>query len=63
MNELNEDKAGVNKRGGSRVGAGRKKNSGAFKEQTVPIRVPVSLVGEVKALLEKAKLSANKDNE
>ena len=30
--------------GGARKGAGRKKNSGSFKEETKVIRVPVSLV-------------------
>ncbi len=30
--------------GGARKGAGRKKNSGSFKEETKVIRVPISLV-------------------
>ena len=33
--------------GGARKGAGRKKNSGSFKEETKVIRVPVSLVGSL----------------
>jgi DNA polymerase V len=38
--------------GGARVGAGRKKNSGKFKEDTKVMRVPASLVDTVKSTLE-----------
>ena len=33
--------------GGARKGAGRKKNSGRFKEDTKVIRVPISLVESI----------------
>ncbi len=33
--------------GGARKGAGRKKNSGSFKEETKVIRVPISLVDSI----------------
>ena len=36
------------KRGGKRQGAGRPKNSGYYGEQTKSVRVPISLVQEVK---------------
>ncbi len=36
------------KRGGKRQGAGRPKNSGYYGEQTKSVRVPVSLVQDVK---------------
>jgi DNA polymerase V len=39
-------------RGGKRIGAGRPKGTGKFGEPTVPVRVPVSLVGEVAELVE-----------
>jgi DNA polymerase V len=47
--------------GGARRGAGRKKNSGEFKEDTKVIRVPVSLVESVKCSLNvyKSKLKSN----
>jgi len=38
--------------GGARAGAGRKKNSGKFKEDTKVMRVPASLVDTVKSTLE-----------
>jgi DNA polymerase V len=38
--------------GGARTGAGRKKNSGKFKEDTKVMRVPVSLIGQVKSTLD-----------
>ncbi len=41
----------VTGRGGARVGAGRKKGSGIFKEATKVVRIPISRVNEVKALL------------
>ena len=47
------------RRGGARVGAGRKKNSGAFNEATEPVRIPLSLVSPIKALLSEWK--ANKE--
>jgi DNA polymerase V len=40
-----------NKRGGKRQGAGRKTGTGPFGESTQPIRIPVSLVPSVKAML------------
>jgi DNA polymerase V len=47
--------------GGARSGAGRKKNSGEFKEDTKVIRVPVSLLDSVKHSLNvyKSKLKSN----
>jgi len=38
--------------GGARAGAGRKKNSGKFKEDTRVMRIPASLVGQVKSTLD-----------
>jgi len=43
------------KRGGSRPGAGRKKGSSAYGETTKAIRVPESMVSEVKAMLSHRK--------
>lgn len=40
------------KRGGARFGAGRPKGQGKYKEPTKPIRVPVSLIGQVIDLME-----------
>lgn len=40
-------------RGGIRKGAGRKLNSNKFGEQTIPVRIPKSLVPKVKELLMK----------
>tara|TARA_B110000261_G_C13010991_1_gene328135 strand:+ start:362 stop:949 length:588 start_codon:yes stop_codon:yes gene_type:complete len=37
--------------GGARTGAGRKKNSGKFKEDTKVMRVPISLLSTVKSTL------------
>jgi DNA polymerase V len=47
--------------GGARKGAGRKKNSGEFRENTKVIRVPASLVESVKYSLNvyKSKLKSN----
>lgn len=47
--------------GGARTGAGRKKNSGKFKEDTKVMRVPVSLVERVKSTLDvyKSQLKSN----
>jgi DNA polymerase V len=47
--------------GGARSGAGRKKNTGKFKEDTKVIRVPVSLLDSVKSSLElyKSQLKSN----
>ena len=47
--------------GGPRLGAGRKKNSGEFKEETKVIRVPISLVKTIKHSLDfyKSKLKSN----
>lgn len=47
--------------GGARVGAGRKKNSGKFKEDTRVMRVPVSLVAQVKSTLEVYKSQLKSD--
>jgi len=43
------------KRGGSRPGAGRKKGSSVYGETTKAIRVPESMVPEVKAMLNQRK--------
>ena len=47
--------------GGARAGAGRKKNSGKFKENTKVIRVPASLVDTVKSTLEVYKSQLKSD--
>lgn len=47
--------------GGARVGAGRKKNTGKFKEDTRVMRVPVSLVDQVKSTLEVYKSQLKSD--
>ena len=47
--------------GGARAGAGRKKNSGKFKEDTRVMRVPVSLVAQVKSTLEVYKSQLKTD--
>lgn len=50
---MGESEKKKSSRGGARAGAGRKKGSGAFGEQTVPMRVPVSLAPHVeKALMD-----------
>ncbi len=43
-----------NKRGGQRPGAGRKAGSGPFGEPTQPLRIPVSLLPFVKAMLSRS---------
>ena len=50
-------------RGGARPGAGRKKNSGAFGEGTVPMRIPVSAKDAVSKLLDDMKERARTDKE
>ena len=50
-------------RGGARLGAGRKKNSGKFKENTKVIRVPLSLIDTVKSTLEVYKSQLKSDVE
>ncbi|MFP6775296.1 MAG: translesion error-prone DNA polymerase V autoproteolytic subunit [PS1 clade bacterium] len=47
--------------GGARRGAGRKKNSGNFKEDTKVIRVPLSLIDPIKSSLSvyKSKIKSN----
>ncbi|MBT4746852.1 MAG: translesion error-prone DNA polymerase V autoproteolytic subunit [Candidatus Thioglobus sp.] len=50
-------------RGGARLGAGRKKNSGKFKEDTKVMRVPLSLVGTVASTLEVYKSQLKSDME
>ncbi|MDC0980756.1 hypothetical protein OAR51_00395 [Candidatus Pseudothioglobus singularis] len=47
--------------GGSRKGAGRKKNSGSFKEETKVIRVPVSLVDSINPVIEIYKSQIKSD--
>jgi DNA polymerase V len=47
--------------GGARAGAGRKKNSGKFKENTKVMRVPASLVDTVKSTLEVYKSQLKSD--
>ena len=42
----------IHNHGGVRKGAGRKKNSGNFKEQTKVIRVPISLVDSITPSIE-----------
>ena len=49
--------------GGSRKGAGRKKNSGSFKEETKVIRVPVSLVDSINPVIEIYKSQIKSDIE
>ena len=49
--------------GGSRKGAGRKKNSGSFKEETKVIRVPVSLVDSINPAIEIYKSQIKSDVE
>lgn len=44
-------------KGGFRVGAGRKHLSGPYKEQTKPVRLPLSMIPAVKAFLEGATRS------
>ena len=39
--------------GGKREGAGRKKLSNKYKEQTCPVRIPLSLLPTVQVLLQK----------
>ncbi len=41
-------------RGGYREGAGRKPNSSKFGEPTIPVRIPESIVPQIKELLRKA---------
>lgn len=54
-------KENIQTHGGARSGAGRKKNSGKFKEDTKVMRVPLSLVGQVKSTLSvyKSQLKAD----
>lgn len=47
--------------GGARAGAGRKKNSGKFREKTQVMRVPLSLVDSVKSALEVYKTELKSD--
>ncbi|MBT7439248.1 MAG: DNA polymerase V, partial [Thiotrichales bacterium] len=49
--------------GGSRKGAGRKKNSGSFKEETKVIRVPISLVDSINPVIEIYKSQMKSDVE
>jgi len=43
------------KRGGARIGAGRKKGSSVYGEETTPVRIPKSLLATVSQLLEYKK--------
>ena len=45
----------IHSHGGARKGAGRKKNSGSFKEETKVIRVPISLVDSITPSIEMYK--------
>ena len=56
-------KKNIQTHGGVRAGAGRKKNSGKFKENTKVMRVPLSLVGQVKSTLEVYKSQLKTDIE
>lgn len=47
------------KRGGLRTGAGRKSGTGRFGEPTQPVRVPVSLLPDLQALLAAHKIQLN----
>lgn len=55
MNIVQESKGCSMIHGGSRKGAGRKPNSGQYKEPTVAKRIPVSLVTYLDEYLEKKK--------
>lgn len=46
----------MKKHGGARAGAGRPKGQGKYKETTKPIRVPVSMLGQVENLINKKNL-------
>jgi len=48
-------------RGGSRAGAGRKKGSSTYGEETTPIRIPNSLLGTVTKLLDYKKKQLETD--
>lgn len=52
-----------NKRGGVRAGAGRKKGSSVYGETTMAIRVPESMIPEVKSLLALRKQHAVLSND
>ncbi len=51
-----------NKHGGARAGAGRKKGSSVYAESTKAIRVPESLLPEIKNMLTLRKQAINKLN-
>ena len=53
----------ISNHGGARKGAGRKKNSGSFKEETKVIRVPVSLVSAINPVIEVYKSQVKSDVE
>ncbi|MEK9575224.1 MAG: translesion error-prone DNA polymerase V autoproteolytic subunit [Gammaproteobacteria bacterium] len=46
--------------GGARIGAGRKKNTGKFKEKTQVMRIPISLVNNVGQALKEYKKEIDK---
>lgn len=48
-------------RGGKREGAGRKPLTNRYKEKTIPIRIPESLLFEIKKMLD--ELSAKRLND
>ena len=49
-----------NKHGGVRAGAGRKKNTGKFKEKTQVMRIPISFVNNVSQALKEYKKEIDK---
>lgn len=42
----------MSKHGGARAGAGRPKGQGKYREATKPIRVPISMLGQVQTLIQ-----------
>ncbi len=48
-------------RGGFRAGAGRKQLSGTYKEETKPVRLPLSMIPAVKKFLESTFRAKNHD--
>ena len=42
----------IHSHGGARKGAGRKKNSGSFKQETKVLRVPISLIESITPSIE-----------
>ena len=46
--------------GGARIGAGRKINTGKFREKTQVVRIPISLINKVNQALDEYKNEVNK---